>query len=144
MIAIILAQDFWPPAIHRPEGWVLEGPRRVHKRTLTRCCAEIVGGLCVEVCRTRRVRRWTISGQSKSNIQAPSCTAQLQRPVQKTSSIPILFAGLHERAILPEAFFFFDFIQWKPADTWPRDRCGRAQLVLLPSLADSLRLGADL
>jgi hypothetical protein len=32
----------------------------------------------------------------------------------------------------------------KPADTWPRDRCGRAQLVLLPSLADSLRLGADL
>ena len=38
----------------------------------------------------------------------------------------------------------FDFIQWKPTDTWPRDRCGRAQLVLLPSLADSLRLGADL
>ena len=31
---------------------------------------------------------------------------------------------------------FFDFIQWKPTDTWPRDRCGRAQLVLLPSLAD--------
>ena len=23
---------------------------------------------------------------------------------------------------------FFDFIQWKPTDTWPRDRCGRAQL----------------
>ena len=35
--------------------------------------------------------------------------------------------------------FFFDFIQWKPTDTWPRDRCGRAQLVLLPSLADFLR-----
>ena len=40
--------------------------------------------------------------------------------------------------------FFFDFIQWKPTDTWPRDRCGRAQLVLLPSLADFLHLGADL
>jgi len=39
---------------------------------------------------------------------------------------------------------FFDFIQWKPTDTWPRDRCGRAQLVLLPSLADFLHLGADL
>ena len=39
---------------------------------------------------------------------------------------------------------FFDFTQLKPTDTWPRDRCGRAQLVLLPSLADSLRLGADL
>jgi len=26
-------------------------------------------------------------------------------------------------------------IPWKPTDTWPRDRCGRAQLVLLPSLA---------
>ena len=32
----------------------------------------------------------------------------------------------------------------KPTDTWPRDRCGRAQLVLLPSLADFLHLGADL
>ena len=21
--------------------------------------------------------------------------------------------------------FFFDFIPWKPTDTWPRDRCGR-------------------
>ena len=31
-----------------------------------------------------------------------------------------------------------------PTDTWPRDRCGRAQLVLLPSLVDSLHLGADL
>ena len=41
-------------------------------------------------------------------------------------------------------FFFFDFIPWKPTDTWPRDRCGRAQLVLLPSLADFLHLGADL
>ena len=41
-------------------------------------------------------------------------------------------------------YFFFDFIQWKPTDTWPRDRCGRAQLVLLPSLADFLHLGADL
>ena len=41
-------------------------------------------------------------------------------------------------------YFFFDFIQWKPTDTWPRDRCGRAKLVLLPSLADSLHLGADL
>ena len=39
---------------------------------------------------------------------------------------------------------FFDFIQWKPTDTWPRDRCGRAQLVLLPSLVESLHLGADL
>ena len=25
--------------------------------------------------------------------------------------------------------FFFDFIPWKPTGTWPRDRCGRAQLV---------------
>ena len=41
-------------------------------------------------------------------------------------------------------FFFFYFIPWKPTDTWPRDRCGRAQLVLLPSLVDSLHLGADL
>ena len=40
--------------------------------------------------------------------------------------------------------FFFDFIPWKPTDTWPRDRCGRAQLVLLPSLVDFLHLGADL
>ena len=32
--------------------------------------------------------------------------------------------------------FDFDFIPWKPADTWPRDWCGRAQLVLLPSLAE--------
>ena len=40
--------------------------------------------------------------------------------------------------------FFFDFIQLKPADTWPRDRCGRAKLVLLPSLVDFLHLGADL
>ena len=39
---------------------------------------------------------------------------------------------------------FFDFTQLKPTDTWPRDRCGRAQLVLLPSLADFLHLGADL
>jgi hypothetical protein len=39
---------------------------------------------------------------------------------------------------------FGHFIQWKPTDTWPRDRCGRAQLVLLPSLADFLHLGADL
>ena len=46
--------------------------------------------------------------------------------------------------ILPLSDFFFDFTQLKPTDTWPRDRCGRAQLVLLPSLADSLRLGADL
>ena len=29
-------------------------------------------------------------------------------------------------------------------DTRPRDRCGRAQLALLPSLADFLHLGADL
>ena len=41
-------------------------------------------------------------------------------------------------------FFYFDFTQLKPTDTWPRDRCGRAQLVLLPSLADFLHLGADL
>ena len=41
-------------------------------------------------------------------------------------------------------FDFFDFIPWKPTDTWPRDRCGRAQLVLLPSLVDFLHLGADL
>ena len=40
--------------------------------------------------------------------------------------------------------FIFYFIQWKPTDTWPRDRCGRAQLVLLPSLADFLHLGAGL
>ena len=40
--------------------------------------------------------------------------------------------------------FFFYFTQLKPTDTWPRDRCGRAQLVLLPSLVDSLHLGADL
>ena len=46
----------------------------------------------------------------------------------------------HRKYIL----IFFDFIQWKPTDTWPRDRCGRAQLVLLPSLADFLHLGADL
>ena len=38
---------------------------------------------------------------------------------------------------------FFDFIQWKPTDTWPRDRCGREKLVLLPSLADFLHLGAE-
>ena len=38
----------------------------------------------------------------------------------------------------------FDFTQWNPTDTWPRNRCGRAQLGLLPSFADSLRLGADL
>ena len=38
----------------------------------------------------------------------------------------------------------FDFIPWKLTDTRPRDRCSRAQLVLLPSLADSLHLGADL
>jgi hypothetical protein len=37
-----------------------------------------------------------------------------------------------------DAFLIFDFIQWKPTDTWPRDRCGRAQIVLLPSLADGL------
>ena len=41
-------------------------------------------------------------------------------------------------------FYFFYFIPWKPTDTWPRDRCGRAQLVLLPSLVDFLHLGADL
>jgi len=41
-------------------------------------------------------------------------------------------------------FLIFDFTQLKPTDTWPRDRCGRAQLVLLPSLVDSLHLGADL
>ena len=45
---------------------------------------------------------------------------------------------------LAGVIFYFDFIQWKPTDTWPRDRCGRAQLVLLPSLADFLHLGADL
>ena len=38
----------------------------------------------------------------------------------------------------------FDFTQLKPTDTWPRDRCGRAQLVLLPSLADSLHLDTTL
>ena len=42
------------------------------------------------------------------------------------------------------SIFDFDFTQLKPTDTWPRDRCGRAQLVLLPSLADFLHLGADL
>jgi hypothetical protein len=29
----------------------------------------------------------------------------------------------------------FDFIQWKPTDTWPRDRCGRAQLVPFGALS---------
>ena len=28
--------------------------------------------------------------------------------------------------------FFFYFIQWKPTDIWPRDRCGRAQLGFTP------------
>ncbi len=36
--------------------------------------------------------------------------------------------------LLRDGAFFF-FIPWKPTDTRPRDRCGRAQLVLLPSLA---------
>ena len=39
-------------------------------------------------------------------------------------------------------FFDFDFIRWKPTGTWPRDRCGRAQLVLrhlvLPSICNLL------
>ena len=50
----------------------------------------------------------------------------------KVADFPIVF------------FFYYYFIQWKPTDTWPRDRCGRAQLSLLPSLADFLHLGADL
>ena len=37
-------------------------------------------------------------------------------------------------------YLFIFFIQWKPTDTWPRARSGRAQLVLLPPLADSLPL----
>ena len=45
---------------------------------------------------------------------------------------------------LDSRFFLFYFIPWKPTDTWPRDRCGRAQLVLFPSLVDFLHLGADL
>ena len=60
----------------------------------------------------------------------------------------VLFLGERDAARCVMLFFypliFFDFIQWKPTDTWPRDRCGRAQLVLLPSLADFLHLGADL
>ena len=39
------------------------------------------------------------------------------------------------------ALFCFYFIPWKPADTRPRGRCGRAQLVLLPSLTDLLPHG---
>ena len=39
--------------------------------------------------------------------------------------------------------FDFDFAQVKPT-TRPRERCGRAQLVLLPSLVESLHFGADL
>ena len=50
-------------------------------------------------------------------------------------------AQVHLTALLPQPevekvrqdastnnFDFFDFIQWKPADTWPRDRRGRAQV----------------
>ena len=43
--------------------------------------------------------------------------------------------------------FLFYFIPWKLTDTRPRDRCSRtrrAQLILPPSLAGSLHLGADL
>ena len=39
--------------------------------------------------------------------------------------------------------YFFYFTQWKLTDTRPRDRCSRAQLVLLPSLADFFHLGAE-
>ena len=42
-------------------------------------------------------------------------------------------------AFLGGGGLIFDFIQWKPTDTWPREA-----LVLLPSLADFIHLGADL
>ena len=65
------------------------------------------------------------------------------------SVLPFCFSDRPPKIFLPRRFYpegtsHFDFIPWKPTDTWPRDRCGRAQLVLLPSLADFLHLGADL
>ena len=57
---------------------------------------------------------------------------------------PTVRIGLEPNCRLPSLVPDFDFTQLKPTDTWPRDRCGRAQLVLLPSLADFLHLGADL
>ena len=71
------------------------------------------------------------------------------RPTDIETPAPIGVGGKEkERSIAGHTsepdLIFFDFIPWKPTDTWPRDRCGRAQLVLLPSLVDFLHLGADL
>ena len=67
------------------------------------------------------------------------------RPVRPLIEVRLtLTFGVFGKSKIEYFDFIFDFTQWKPTDTWPRDRCGRAQLVLLPSLAGSLRLGADL
>ena len=74
-------------------------------------------------------------------MEYPVAMPAYQTPV----GAPVVACASYKKGGVATVFdFFFDFIQWKPTDTRPRDRCGRAQLVLLPSLADFLHLGADL
>ena len=82
---------------------------------------------------------WKSCAPGESGAGRPAARPRAEGDVESTE---LYGAALTTRC--SGHFFIFYFIQWKPTDTWPRDRCGRAQLVLLPSLADFLHLGADL
>ena len=61
-------------------------------------------------------------------MEYPVAMPAYQTPV----GAPVVACASYKKGGVATVFdFFFDFIQWKPTDTRPRDRCGRAQLVLL-------------